>query len=236
MSGLNGIYTDTECELGKDDLFNKYEKEEEELSDEDWRKNWVTIVRQGWNGLLSPSDGSTLAKEILVSQLDHYDGIFMTHFQNSQEFYMTDDNMWTSVWPLYVDAVLQHADGESEQPDSNPIFRKIRSAVAGKLRFAMKDHGQHMFLPPPFPILTKSVVPLMTKSAMDIEGALKEVSNIRHDPFEAFAIQFHTLSATHFDVTHKVDSVGHSISMSIVTHFYMAYKVDRYRLCRVIQF
>lgn len=176
MNGLNGIYTDTECELGKDETFDRYETDQVEMSDDEWRKKWTTIVRQGWNGFHSPVDGSTLAKEILVDQLDHYDGIFQTHFQKTGEFYMTADPTWASVWPLYVDALHQHAEGEAEKPDSNPKFRQIRSGVAGKIRFVMKDHGEGMYISPPFPLLTKSVVPMMIKSVEDIEGALKEVS------------------------------------------------------------
>jgi hypothetical protein len=175
---LNGLFRDTECELGNRAQFDKYEKEETTLSKEEWQNEWKKTVRQDWNGIEIPEEGSNSEKELLMSELKHYDAIFETYFRKVEAFYMTQDVAWTSVWPLYVDGLIERAEAEAERREKNENIKKIREELAGKLRFVMKDHGADMHMSPPFPILTKSVVPVMVKAVADIEDALNEVCGL----------------------------------------------------------
>jgi hypothetical protein len=171
---LKGIYTNTPCDLEDDEQYEKYEREENKLSGTAMEKKWRKVVRRSWNGILHPGK-SACAKGVLMRQLEELDRIFLTHFQNAGQFYMTNAASWNEMWPLYVEAIIRHANGLAERPEESEALVKICERVSGRVRFALKDY-EGMHLPPPFPILTKSVVPMMVKAVDDIEMALYEVS------------------------------------------------------------
>lgn len=178
LDALKGTYTETPCDLAKEKEFAAYEQGANmvPLDPSEHEKKWGKVVRRSWNALLNSSEGSLFAKEILMAELDDLDRIFLTHFEKSGEFFMTNGPAWTEMWPLYVEAVILHAEEASERPEANGNFVKLRESVSGKLRFMMKNHGE-LYMAPPFPILTKSVVPMIIKSVQDIEMALYEVSH-----------------------------------------------------------
>jgi hypothetical protein len=172
---LKGLFTDTPCNMGSEERFKEYEHDEMTMEDTEIEKKWKTEVRKCWKALINPGEKTAFAKEILVSQLEKYDKIFLTHFEKTGEFYMTDSPLWRTSWAMYVDALIRHSQEEAERPEENTTFKTVRDAATGKTRFAMKDYGEKMQVPPPFPILTKSVIPIMVKSVNDIESALCEV-------------------------------------------------------------
>jgi hypothetical protein len=198
---MKGIYTNTECELGGDEIFDQYQNDVFLLIATETEKKWSNIVRRSWNGLLA--EDPSWSKGVLAGQLDEFDRIFKTHFENADAYFMTQAPTWTNIWPLYVDAAIRHARSDAERPESHETHRKVREGAAGKIRFAMKDHGETMCISPPFPLLTKSVVSMMIKSVSEIERALYEVSivllsTISNTPTKSNAFDF----VGQFFVTH----------------------------------
>jgi hypothetical protein len=178
LSVLKGIYSDTPCTLGVREEFESYIQDINAgmLNEDAMEEKWGGAVRRSWKALTGQEEGSVMAKEILMGQLDEFDRIFKTHFEKAGDFFLTTVDEWTDAWPLYVDSLIQHVKEAAERLDSNKTFVDIREKVAGKVRFMMQDHGA-LYVQPPIPILTKSMVPMMIKTVDDIELALYEVSH-----------------------------------------------------------
>jgi hypothetical protein len=174
---LKGLYSDTPCELGDEEEFLKYQaalKIHNENPTKAFQRTWQTIVRRGWNGIVKPSD-HVYAKEIVMSQLNEMDRIFITHFSRVGSYFMTGHETWTSSWSGYTDAMERHAEAVAQRPELDKRFVPIRDQLPGKVRFALADHGG-IHLAPPFPIVTCSVIPVLVRSVDEIQNALNEVS------------------------------------------------------------
>jgi hypothetical protein len=136
-------------------------------------KTWKNIVRRSWNALMKP-ENATVAKGLMLSEMEALDGIFTTHFKDIGGYFMTRSTEWTSVWPAYVEAITRQADTVAERPDLDTSVKEVRERLPGKVRFALTNHaGLHVA--PPLPLITKSVIPAMVQALSEVETALSEV-------------------------------------------------------------
>jgi hypothetical protein len=154
----------------------KYVAQMEREKDSGVDKSWKNVVRRSWNALLKP-EGGNIAKGVLMSELDAQDRIFTTHFKDASGYFMTGSREWTDIWPVYVDAIIRQADTVAERPELNPSIQEVREHLPGKIRFALLDHGEFR-MAPPFPLITRSVVPVMVQALDEIKVALYEVSRL----------------------------------------------------------
>jgi hypothetical protein len=91
----------------------KYINEMEDVTRSWVDKSWKNIVRRSWNALLK-AEGGTVAKGVLMSELEAQDRIFLTHFKDATGYFMTRAQEWTSIWPVYVEAITRQADTVAE--------------------------------------------------------------------------------------------------------------------------
>jgi hypothetical protein len=176
LTALKGLYSDTICGLADDEAMRKYDsdRKDKDKKEDDISRVWKNTVKRSWNGILQLKDTS-MATELLFSQMDVLDGIFKTHFETIGSKFMTGTDGWKEQWSDYIDAVLRYADNVAQQPEADATVLKIREQLAGKMRFVLTDHGS-LYAVPVFPLVTRSVVPLMVKTIDEIENALLEVS------------------------------------------------------------
>jgi hypothetical protein len=110
----------------------------------------------------------------IVSQLEEWNNIFNTHFAKSGKYFMTNMSEWQEMWSMYVEAMERHADALAQCPGGDATIMSIVEQLRNKMQFITMDH-QDFHIAPPFPIVTRSVVPMLVESLKEISGALHEV-------------------------------------------------------------
>ena len=114
---------------------------------------------------------------MLTTQLQALDDIFVTHFGKLSRYFMTSSRSWTEVMPLYENALNKYSNGMAQQATGPPMLKKIQDCLPEKMKWVMMGHGDLRDVPV-FPLMTKSVVAMVTDSLQEIELALYEVSPV----------------------------------------------------------
>jgi hypothetical protein len=159
LSLLKGLYTDTPCKMAMDVQLEKYVTDIRKATFGGVDKSWKNLVQHSWNALLKGESG-TIAKAVLMSELEAQDRIFTTHFKDATSYFMTGSEEWESVWHVYVEAIIQQVDTVAERPKSNALVKEVRERLPGKVHFVLLNHGV-FHVASLFPIITRSVIPVM---------------------------------------------------------------------------
>jgi hypothetical protein len=114
---------------------------------------------------------------MIVSEMEVLDQIFATHFGGITKYFMTSTSEWREGWRMYVEALERHAEGLAQRPEENGMHTRMFEKLSSKVRFCTMDHDG-LYLAPPFPLMTKSVIPCITNSLKEISGGLYEVSGM----------------------------------------------------------
>ena len=156
----------------------KYQKDLNTQTAECIEDEWGIPVRRSWNALLAnqnDNDGKeTKAPAYLLAQLEDLDKVFTTHFPTVGGFFLSGAPEWAKSWDGYAKAIVQHVKGIAQRPERNHDVMRISEQLLGKVRFVLLNHGS-LHLAPPFPLMTKSVIPPMMQALTEIDQALYEV-------------------------------------------------------------
>jgi hypothetical protein len=154
--------------------FKEYRHDQDNLDFDVHKDKWKNTVIKSWNVVMEPKPDA-YAKGLLMKQMDEYDEMFRMHFSQNDPLFMTGAASWQKELTVYITALRRHADVVAQQPETNKSVTHVREALPGRLRFTTTDHTD-IRIGPIFPILTKSVIPVMVDSLNSIEKALQEVS------------------------------------------------------------
>jgi hypothetical protein len=169
---LKGIFSDTLCDLGDGHRMAEY-MHDMNADSQSAQIKWQNAVCRSWNGILT-QEKTVFDKDTLMDQLNSLDKIFDTHCKGTEGLIMTSGNAWKQVFSMYISAVVKHLDTVARLPEADKCVVTIRESAARKVIFVTQDHKK-LHNAPPFPLLTKSVIPMLSSSLDSIKDALTEV-------------------------------------------------------------
>ena len=177
---LQGIYSENRLDIAEDGNLKKYRQELSKMDDEEVEGPWKNSVIRSWNGIIQSGadqdkEEMDIVVEMLTTELQELEEMFVTHFGKSGRFFMTSSSTWTSLIPMYVKALDKYADEMAQRPGGPPLLQKIRRGLPEKMQWVMMNHGR-LHMAPPFPLMTRSTVAAVADSLRDIGLAIYEVS------------------------------------------------------------
>jgi hypothetical protein len=180
LSVLQGIFTENPLDIVEGGNLTNYCAELLKGDDGAAEKQFKNEVVRSWNGIIQSAESKDREEmemeiQMLTDQLQELDDIFVTHFSKVVRFFMTSSTSWTSMIPMYVEALGKYADEMAQQPGGPPLLKKIRQGLPEKLAWVMTNH-RSLHMAPAFPLMTKSVVSIVADSLLDIGLAVYEVS------------------------------------------------------------
>jgi hypothetical protein len=179
LSLIQGLFSVTPLELAEGGHFQTYRTDIGKLDNEAMERTWKNRVGRSWNtiqqSVLEDAEERQVARTLVTQQLQELDAIFVTHFSKCSRFFMTSSASWTSLMPMYVEALGKYADDMAQQPGGTPWLKKCRTELPDKMRFVMLDH-KTLHVAPPLPLMSSSVVGVMVDSLKDVATAIYEVS------------------------------------------------------------
>jgi hypothetical protein len=224
LSVLQGIYSEARLDLSEGGQLEKYREDVATLDKGGLEKRWKNSVGRSWNGLMQSGvdreqEEVDIEIEMLTGQLQDLDDIFLTHFSQSGRYFMTASSSWSSVVPMYVEALGKYADEMAQQPGGPPLLKKIRGGLPDKMTWVMMDHGK-LHIAPPFPLMTRSAVAVVADSLRDIGLAIYEVSVrfILTTLGQVDTVRPAHLSGAHHINIEKGSQVDHVRPASIIQH------------------
>lgn len=180
LSVLQGIFTENLLDIAEGGKLENYRAEILKGDEGAVEKRFKNEVVRSWNGIIQSAESKDREEieieiEMLTGQLQELDDIFVTHFSKGARFFMTSSSSWTSMIPMYVEALSKYADEMAQQPGGPPLLKKIRQGLPEKLAWVMTNH-RSLHMAPAFPLMTRSVVAIIADSLRDIGLAISEVS------------------------------------------------------------
>ncbi|KAM6490950.1 hypothetical protein JOM56_013570 [Amanita muscaria] len=169
---LHGLFSDTSCNMADSERYEQYLDDKRVKSSRQVANVWENKLVLAWNELLR-QEKATLATELLHSQLDAMDAIYLNYFEGQDSLFLTSAAAWAEQWPEYISAAKDHADMVAQSPSSDELITTVGETLPGKVRFVLSDHGK-MTMSPPMPLMTKSVIAAMVTSLSEVETALTE--------------------------------------------------------------
>jgi hypothetical protein len=181
LSVLQGLFSVNPLEITEGGKLDAYQGDLSKLDEGAMDRQWRNHVVRTWNGIQQSMEDDAEETEVgmrlMTEQLSELDAIFVTHFSTSVRFFMTSSSSWTSLMPMYVEALGKYADEIAQQPAGTPWMKKFRQGLPEKIRFVMLNHKRLHFAPP-LPLMTRSVVGVIADSLKEISLAIYEVSTI----------------------------------------------------------
>jgi hypothetical protein len=176
---LKGLYGDIQWEQGMGDQMGEYLAARKAGREEAMEK-YKNPVRRSWNILLEAGTRGVDAnlRDVVLTELQELDSIFNTHYETGTKYFMTSASEWTDVWGMYVEGLERHVDSIAQRPWTNSAAQQVVEHMKSKLRWVLMDH-EELHIAPPFPVMTRSVVPLLARSLKEISTALTEVSDFK---------------------------------------------------------
>jgi hypothetical protein len=177
---LHGLYSDTMCNMADSERYEQYLDDKRVKSYRQVANVWENKVLLAWNEILRP-EKATLATELLQSQLDAMDAVYLTFFEGQDSLFLTSATAWTDQWDEYISAAKDHADQVAQSPSTDELIAAVGDTLPGKVRFVLDDH-EKMTMSLPMPLMTKSVIAAMVTALSEVETSLTEVWNTIHFP------------------------------------------------------
>ena len=130
LAVLQGIYNENRLDIAEDSDLKKYHQELLKTDEEEIERPWKNSVIRSWNGIIQSGadkdrEEMDIVVEMLTTELQELDEMFVTHFGKSGRFFMTSSSTWTSLIPMYVEALDKYADETAQQPGRPPLLQKI---------------------------------------------------------------------------------------------------------------
>ena len=121
---LQGIYSETWLDIAEDGNLKKYRQELLKTDEEEIEGPWKNSVIRSWNGIIQSGadkdrEEMDIVVEMLTSELQELDEMFLMHFGKSGHFFMT------LLIPMYVEALDKYVDKTTQQPGRPPLLQKI---------------------------------------------------------------------------------------------------------------
>lgn len=104
---------------------------------------------------------------------------------------MTSLTSWTSVIPMYVEALGKYTDETAQQPGGLPLLKKIHQGHPEKIAWVMMNHHSLHKLAA-FLMMTRSIVAIIADTLWDITLAIYEVGEglvLLHNCIDIFDLQ-----------------------------------------------
>jgi hypothetical protein len=174
---VKGLYREMRWEMAEQGQQERYLSDRAKDNNAGEMTSWKNIVRRSWNTLLDVG-GTSIGEEVrefVVAELDELDKIFQTHFGKESKAFMTSTPEWKDIWGMYVKAVERYAEELAQRSGGNASTMRLREQMESKVKFVLTDNGE-LHLAPPFPLITRSVVPMLRQALKEVSGALYEVS------------------------------------------------------------
>ncbi|KAM6490054.1 hypothetical protein JOM56_014097 [Amanita muscaria] len=193
---LHGLFSDTSCNMADSERYEQYLDDKRVKSSRQVANVWENKLVLAWNELLR-QEKATVATELLHSQLEAMDAIYLNYFEGQDSLFLTSAAAWAEQWPEYISAAKDHADMVAQSPSSDELITTVGETLPGKVRFVLSDHGK-MTMSPPMPLMTKSVIAAMVTSLSEVETALTESNAL---DFGYFTTPVHLLESPQVERT-----------------------------------
>lgn len=95
------------------------------------------------------------------------------HFDGLEDF-INSTEMWLPNYSEVITSLFHEEVGMKTH--SNPMQRHISTTVMGKLRWVLTDFGLNYCMADPLPLLSNSIIPVISKALKNVSHAVEEAS------------------------------------------------------------